>query len=73
MTKPLSFTKAGLKRRIDAARESGLHIVGIQSDGTILVSESLVPPPAVNDNFRVPVANNDEIPAADPRWSDVQA
>jgi hypothetical protein len=29
MTRPLPFTKAGLRRAIEAAREAGLRVTGI--------------------------------------------
>jgi hypothetical protein len=40
MTRALHNTKHGIKRRLDAALEVGLHIVGIAPDGTILTSNT---------------------------------
>jgi hypothetical protein len=40
MTRALPYTKAGLKRRIDAALESGLYVAGVCSDGTVLTSHT---------------------------------
>ena len=34
MTRPLPFTKARLRRAIEAAREAGLRVTGIRQDGT---------------------------------------
>ena len=39
MTRALPFTKANLKRRIDAAREAKLHVIGMKSDGTLIVAD----------------------------------
>jgi hypothetical protein len=40
MTRPLPFTKARLRRAIEAVREAGLHVTGILPDGTLLVGEN---------------------------------
>jgi hypothetical protein len=39
MTRALPFTKANLKRRIDAAREAKLYVLGMKSDGTLILGE----------------------------------
>jgi hypothetical protein len=39
MTRPIPFTKAQIKRAIEAAREAGLHVRGIALDGTLLLEE----------------------------------
>ena len=39
MTKPLSFTKANIRRRIDAVIDAGLRVIGIAPDGTVLVGD----------------------------------
>jgi hypothetical protein len=39
MTRALPFTEAGLKRAIRAARNSGLQVVGIRPDGTLLLND----------------------------------
>jgi hypothetical protein len=38
MTRALSFTKASIKRRIEAKREAGLLVTGITADGTVLTA-----------------------------------
>lgn len=38
------LTRQTLGRNIRAAREAGLHVVGIAPDGTILTSETEAPP-----------------------------
>jgi hypothetical protein len=40
MTKALPHTKAGIARRIDAALEAGLFVVGILPDNTVLTAHS---------------------------------
>ena len=39
MTRAIPFTKAQLRRAIEAARESGLRVTGIAPDGTLLLEE----------------------------------
>ncbi len=39
MTRALPFTKARLRRAIEAAREAGLRVTGIRPDGTLIVDE----------------------------------
>jgi hypothetical protein len=39
MTRPLPFTKARLRRAIEAARKAGLRVTGIRPDGTLLVDD----------------------------------
>jgi hypothetical protein len=39
MSRAIAFTKAQLKRAIEAARESGYRVKGIAPDGTILLEE----------------------------------
>jgi len=49
MTKPLPFTEASLARAIKGVQRAGLFVVGVKSDGTLLISDkpfdltSLVP------------------------------
>jgi hypothetical protein len=40
MTRAIPFTKARLRRAIEAARESGLRVTGIRPDGTLIVDEN---------------------------------
>ena len=56
MTRPLPFTKARLRRAIDAARESGLRVRGIAPDGTLLLEER-------DDQSREQLGDNREISA----------
>lgn len=39
MTKPLPFTEASIRRLVKAARKSGLRVVGIRADGTVIVQD----------------------------------
>jgi hypothetical protein len=39
MTRAIPFTKAQIKRAIEAAREAGLRVRGIAPDGTVLLEE----------------------------------
>jgi hypothetical protein len=49
MTKALLFTEASLARAIRGVERAGLHVVGVKTDGTLIVAEkpidlaSLVP------------------------------
>jgi hypothetical protein len=65
MTKPLSFTQAGLKRAIAAARATGLRVKEIKQDGTLIVEEPGLAPESV-------VTQNEEATAGDP-WRVVKA
>jgi hypothetical protein len=40
MTNALPFTKASLRRRVEAAREVGLTVTEIRPDGTLVVRDS---------------------------------
>jgi hypothetical protein len=40
MTRPIPFTKACLRRAIEAAREAGLRVTGIRLDGTLIVDDN---------------------------------
>jgi hypothetical protein len=40
MTRAIPFTKARLRRAIEAAREAGLHVTGIRPDGTLIVDDN---------------------------------
>jgi hypothetical protein len=40
VTRPLPFTKARLRRAIEAAREAGLRVIGIRPDGTLIVDDN---------------------------------
>jgi hypothetical protein len=40
MTRTIPFTKACLRRAIQAAREAGLRVTGIRPDGTLIVDDS---------------------------------
>jgi hypothetical protein len=43
MTRAIPFTKARLRRAIEAAREAGLRVTGIRPDGTLIVDENPQP------------------------------
>jgi hypothetical protein len=47
VTRALPFTKANLKRRIEAAHEAGLFVTAILPDGTVLTADS--PPELITD------------------------
>jgi hypothetical protein len=40
MTRAIPFTKARLRRAIEAAREAGLRVTGIRPDGTLIVDDN---------------------------------
>ncbi|WP_458760502.1 hypothetical protein ACSVBT_06840 [Afipia sp. TerB] len=64
MTKALPFTKASIRRRIEAAREAGLRVKGIAPDGTIMVDND--PPGLAPSDLTGPDRNAS-------KWEDVQA
>jgi hypothetical protein len=39
MTRAIPFTKAQIRRAIEAARDAGLRVPGIAPDGTLLLEE----------------------------------
>jgi hypothetical protein len=67
MTHALPFTKARLRRAIEAAREAGLRVIGIRSDGTLLVNDG----DKISDDVAgpSPERNTEQLS----RWGDVQA
>jgi hypothetical protein len=40
MTRAIPFTKARLRRAIEAARAAGLRVTGIRPDGTLIVDDN---------------------------------
>lgn len=68
MTKPLSFTQAGLKRAILAARSSGLRVTGIKPDGTLIVDDGGNSPGIVPGD--IGAAHGD---APSDQWGEVEA
>lgn len=62
VTKKLPFTAASVKRAIRAAQESGLPVLGIAPDGTLILDASLAPP-------TVPA---DTPPPEEGDWNDLQ-
>jgi hypothetical protein len=48
VTRALPFTKANIRRRIDAAREAGLIVTGLAADGTVLIGD--MPSGKLSDN-----------------------
>lgn len=67
MTKPIPFTQAAVKRAIAAAQRSGLRVVGIKSDGTVMVDSGETPHPLIPDH----AANGQS--ATPSKWEDVEA
>ena len=65
MTKPLPFTQASIRRAVKAARKEGLHVLGIRSDGTVIVGD--------NPNIGIPVAPSSTENAPPSKWEDVEA
>lgn len=54
MTRAIPFTKARLRRAIEAAREAGLRVTGIRPDGTLIVDDSpQTPEEAVEEEQKV--------------------
>jgi Mrp family chromosome partitioning ATPase len=43
MTRPVSFTQTSVRRAIAAAQKAGLQVIGIRSDGTVLVAKTTNP------------------------------
>jgi hypothetical protein len=67
MTQAIPFTKARLRRAIEAAREAGLRVTGIRPDGTLLL----------NDGDNLPRGGVQLPPEGDTaaisKWGDMQA
>jgi len=65
MTRALPFTKASLRRAIEAVESAGKFVIGVRPDGTLIVGKtpidaaSLLPPDMENSRSSV--------------WEDVQA
>lgn len=59
MTRALPYTQASVRRRIEAARKSGLRVTGIATDGTVLTVEntpeavSMIPGSAQTDPYAI--------------------
>jgi hypothetical protein len=67
MTRALPFTEANLKRAIRAAQHSGLQVVGIRPDGTLLLkggdkSEASIAAASFDENTETPS-----------KWCDIKA
>jgi hypothetical protein len=67
MTRALPFTQAGLQRAIRAARNTGLRVIGIRPDGTLIVNDGDNPAPEVAQ------VKSEVDTATLSRWGDVQA
>jgi len=52
MTRAIPFSKANIKRRIEAVREAGLDVIEVKPDGTLIVGTpgKTQPTKAVNHN-----------------------
>ena len=64
MTVRQPFTQAKVKRAISAARAAGLRVIGIRTDGTVLVQEGDAP---------IAAQEPQEQNARASRWSEVKA
>lgn len=67
MTKALPFTQATVRRAIAAAHRSGLRVVGIRPDGTVIVDGGENPHPLIPAD----VTNGQA--SAPSKWEDVEA
>ena len=65
MTRALPFTKASIKRRVEAVHELGLFVTAVLPDGTLLVGDSR--PEAITIR---PFGGQD---SAGGNWADVKA
>lgn len=43
MTRALPYTKASIRRRVEAALDAGLRVKGIATDGTVIVDNDAIP------------------------------
>jgi hypothetical protein len=67
VTARLPFTQAAVRRTIGAALKSGLRVVGIRSDGTVIVDDG------GNHHPLLPKGGT-EMHVSDPsKWEDVEA
>lgn len=59
MTKALPFTKAAVKRAVDAVRKAGLHVtaVSVDKDGKVSVSCGDSAPPSVQPDSTTDTSN----------------
>jgi len=60
LSKALPFTKASLRRAIEAIESAGKFVVGVKPDGTILVSNKPFDTDTLHSN------------SGSPEWGDVQ-
>ena len=69
MTRTLPFTQASVRRAVRAARQVGLRVTGIRSDGTVMVQDGgdKAPADVPNDS---PPSQTDQ-PAS--KWEDAEA
>lgn len=65
MTRALPFTKASIKRRVEAVHEVGLFVTAVLPDGTLLIGDSR--PEAITIR---PFEGQDN---AAGKWADVKA
>lgn len=65
MSRPVPFTRSGLKRAILAAREAGLYVVGIRPDGTLITANEPAKLPLALD--APPTQDDDEA-----RWRNLE-
>lgn len=62
MTKSLPFTEASIARAIRGVERAGRFVVGVKTDGTLLVSDKPLPAPSL-----VPEIVEDALPS---KWED---
>ena len=69
MTRALPFTQASVRRAVRAARQVGLRVTGIRSDGTIMVQDGGDKTPADVPNDSSP--SQTDQPTS--KWEDAEA
>jgi hypothetical protein len=47
MPKPLPFTEASLSRAIKGVEKAGLFVIGVRSDGTLIVADKPIDPTSI--------------------------
>lgn len=73
MTRALPFTKARLRRAIQAARQEGLRVTGIGPDGTLIVTDGTATDGVDNSFEAVVRLTPDGQASAASKWEDVEA
>lgn len=68
MTSRLPFTRAGIRRAVNAAKDAGLTVKEIRPDGTVVVQDGDKPAPAVQNG-----AANGHTGRPSSKWEDAGA